>query len=160
MVSPEPSHKPTAQGKPVTPTGQARMVVSLVPSGSTVLPVGAPYRFTIVASQPSYGHVYVASASGKVQVWAENIRLASGKPVSMPPSGLRIVASAPAGDDTIYFYATRDRFSRGFFKGTTVRKPADLQLTEAQFRSAMAERLAAQSKQGWASTTQVIRVTD
>jgi hypothetical protein len=157
---PSASQKPAAATKPQSDNNEPKLMVSLVPKGSTVIAVGDPYQFSIVSSQPSYGHVYVANASGKVQIWAENIKLASGKPVSIPPSGLKIVASPPSGDDKIYFFATRDRFKRGFFGGTTISKPADLQLNESTFLATMKSKLAKQKASRWAYTTQIIRVVD
>lgn len=146
--------------RPPKPAGtEAPVSVSLVPEGSTTIRIGAPIRFKVVSTHAGFGHLYVASASGKVQLWAENLRLKAGVPVDIPRRGLAIVASAPAGDETIVFVATRDRF-KGFLGGSTVTNPADIQVSRDSLMAQLQAKLAATPRPRWGLTQVVVRVTE
>lgn len=148
--------KPSVQ--PARPQ-RTPFAVSLVPIGSPVLRIGVPIRFKVVSTQSGYGNFYVASASGKVQLWAENIRLRAGQPVELPNRGFSIVASPPAGDETIVFLVTRSRFA-GFFDGFTVTKPTDVQVSREGLSATLQSKLSGLPRSAWASTQTSIRVTD
>lgn len=145
--------------KPAPAATSNPVAVSLVPEGSTTIRIGAPIRFKVVSTHSGFGHLYVASASGKVQLWAENLRLKAGVPVDIPRRGLAIVASAPAGDETIVFVATRDRFP-GFLGGATVTNPADIQVSRDSLMAQLQAKLAATPRPRWGLTQVVVRVTE
>src|SRR5262249_43004572 len=102
--------------KPVPGHGHAigqRPHVTLRPSTS-VVPVGAPITFEISTSASGYGHLYVISASGRAQVWMENVPISAGERLLFPTGGLGIKASAPAGREDLMLICTKERIN-GFF---------------------------------------------
>src|SRR5262245_19652844 len=62
-LRPAPARPGTAPAK--------RPEVALRPS-APVVPVGTPVTFEVSSSVDGFGHLYVLSASGRVQVWLEN----------------------------------------------------------------------------------------
>lgn len=135
------------------------VTVSLVPSGSPVIRIGDPIRFKVVSTHAGFGHVYVMSASGRVQLWAENLRLQAGVPVDLPRRGLAIVAAPPAGDETVLFVATRKRF-QGFLGGSTTANPAELQITRDSLLPTLQDKLGVFPREHWGFAQLVIRVTE
>jgi hypothetical protein len=135
------------------------VTVSLVPSGSPVIRIGDPIRFKVVSTHAGFGHVYVMSASGRVQLWAENLRLQAGVPVDLPRRGLAIVAAPPAGDETVLFVATRKRF-QGFLGGSTTANPAELQITRDSLLPTLQGKLGVFPREHWGFAQLVIRVTE
>lgn len=135
------------------------VTVSLVPSGSPVIRIGDPIRFKVVSTHAGFGHVYAMSASGRVQLWAENLRLQAGVPVDLPRRGLAIVAAPPAGDETVLFVATRKRF-QGFLGGSTTANPAELQITRDSLLPTLQGKLGVFPREHWGFAQLVIRVTE
>src|SRR5262245_5933483 len=64
-------------------SGWQRPQVTLNPN-SNVVPLGAPVSFQISSSVSGYGHLYVMSASGRAQVWMENVPIAAGQRLLFP----------------------------------------------------------------------------
>ena len=58
--------------------GSGAFTVSLLPVGPTTLSVGMPIAFRVTTSRSGYIHLYALDASGRTQVWLENVRL--GRP--------------------------------------------------------------------------------
>lgn len=113
---------------------------SVMTIGPSSIAVGDPLGFRMTATADGYGSLYVLSASGRTQLWLENVRLHAGEPISFPRHGLVVRASPPAGDETIIFLATRDRFDGLNGRGTTT-SPMDLQFTHAGLREAIQHKL-------------------
>ena len=110
--------------------------VSLMPIGPSTLAIGQPLRFRMVATTNGFGSLYVLSASGRTQLWLENVRLRAGRPISYPRAGNIVRAAAPAGDETIVFVASRNRID-GFAGTGATTAPLDLQYTHEGFRAAL-----------------------
>jgi hypothetical protein len=116
---------------------KARPRVTLKPS-SPVVRIGAPVSFELGSSIDGFAHVYVLSASGRVQVWMENVPVSAGQHTMFPARG-QITATAPAGRDDIVLVVTRERI-RGFLGYGPVRTPRDLDYDAASFKQAVKER--------------------
>jgi hypothetical protein len=72
--------------------------VTLRPS-SPVVTVGEPISFEVGSNMNGFGHIYVLSASGRVQVWMENVPVAAGQRLQFPTGRVWIRAAAPDGRD-------------------------------------------------------------
>lgn len=148
---PHPAHHP-AHLRPVQ--------VSLMPVGPSTLSIGQPLRFRMVSLAESYGHLYVFSASGRSQLWMENVRLHAGAPYVYPSPGRIVRAAAPAGDDTVMFVATRNRIAGFLGGGRTSTTPFDLQYSHDAMKSALQAQLDALSREDWAIAETTIRIND
>jgi Domain of unknown function (DUF4384) len=133
---------------------------SLTPIGPSTLAIGEPIRFKMVSLGDGYGCLYVLSASGRSQLWMENVRVHSGVPVSFPRSGQIVRASPPAGDEVVLFVATRSRIPGFLGGGSTSTAPFDLQYTHDAFRSALQSQLNALPRDDWAVAELNIRVQE
>jgi hypothetical protein len=133
--------------------------VSLIPTMPSVLAIGEPIGFRLRSSADGFGHLYVLSASGKVQLWFENLPVRKMRSLSYPPSRLQVRAAPPAGDETVIFVVTRERFE-GFAGRGTTRSPLALQHTHAGFGEALRRRTARIERTRWASVSSVIRVAE
>lgn len=151
-----PSHRPH---RPVRPYPARPVQASLVPVGPSTLPVGQPLNFRMTSLSDGYGDLYVLSASGRAQVWLENVRVRAGFPFTYPHPGLIVRAAAPAGDDVVLFVATR-RPIGGFVNGASSSQPFDLQLSHEDFRAALLNQLTAMPRSDWAIAVVTVRVTD
>ncbi len=135
------------------------IVVSLIPVGSSVLPVGTPVGFKLMSSAAGYAHLYVLDASGKSQIWLENVPIRSRQPLVYPRQGLVVRASPPAGDDTLIFVVSRQPIG-GFGGAARTETPADAQISAAAFRGALSARMAALPRGDWVFTETRVRVQD
>lgn len=152
----EPDHQ-----EPHRPLFEPRspMAVSLIPIGPSSISIGEPLRFALSSGGPSFGHLYVLSASGKVQLWMENVPLRGNRPL-LYPTGNRIVRAAPpSGDERVIFLATCDRI-RGFAGGRTVITPSDTQLSHAGFSQRFAQLTFGMPRRHWSATEIAVRVVD
>jgi hypothetical protein len=133
--------------------------LSLLPTMPSVLAIGEPFGFRLRSTAGGFGHLYVLSASGKVQLWFENLPVRKLRWFSYPPSELRVRAAPPVGDETIIFVVTRDRFE-GFAGRGTTRTPLALQYAHAGFGEALRQKTAGIERARWASVSSVIRVAE
>ena len=133
---------------------------SLMPIGSSTLAIGQPIRFKMVSLGDGYGNLYVLSASGRSQLWMENVRVHAGVPISFPRPGQIVRASPPAGDEVVLFVATRSRIEGFLGGGSTSNTPFDLQYTHDAFRSALQAQLDALPHEDWAVAELNIRVQE
>ena len=101
--------------------GEARPKVTLIPNAS-VVSIGGWVNFRVSSSVSGYGHLYVMSASGRAQVWMENVPIAAGQRLVFPVGSLGIKASAPAGREDLMLIVTKQRID-GFFGYDTTRTP-------------------------------------
>ena len=134
------------------------MQVSLQTIGSPVISIGQPLRFRMVSLSDGYGQLYVLSASGRTQLWLENVRLRAGLPITYPRPGLIVRAAPPAGDETLLFIATRAPLE-GFVGGTSG-TPFDLQYTHDGLRAAVQQKLDAMPRSEWAIGELNVRVQE
>lgn len=113
----------------------------------------------MTSTTPGYGHLYVLDASGKTQVWLENVRLRANQPIFYPRRGMVVRAAPPAGDETIVFVASRRRIA-GFGGHATTSTPFDLQLSHEGFRAGLEEKFHGVPRREWAFTEVQIRIQD
>jgi len=142
---------------PGRPPRQAALNVSLTPTTAQVLTIGSPIGFSLGATAKGYANLYALSASGKVQLWLENVPIKAGRALSYPSAGV-IRATPPSGDEQILLVVTREPFD-GFGHGA-VRSPLVLQYTHAEFRQAVAAKVDRLPRGNWALTELIIRVED
>lgn len=133
--------------------------VSLMPVGSSTIAIGEPLRFRMTSLVNGYGHLYVLSASGRAQLWFENVRLRAGQPLLFPRRGQTVRAAAPAGDETILFVASCQPIDGFAGKGATM-TPLDLQVTHEGLRTAIDQKFGALARNDWAFAEIKIRVRD
>jgi hypothetical protein len=131
---------------------------SLMPIGPSTLTIGEPIRFKMVSLGDGYGHLYVLSASGRSQLWMENVRVHGGVPISFPLPGQIVRASPPAGDEVVLFVATRSRIAGFLGGGSTSTTPFELQYTHDGLRGALQNQLDALPREDWAVAELNIRV--
>jgi hypothetical protein len=157
---PQPHWRPARQPHGPPHGRQARPVqVSLMTVGPSVLSIGEPLRFRMASlACEGYGQLYVLSASGRSQLWLENVRLRTGQPIYYPSPGLIVRAAPPAGDETVLFVVTRSPF-HGFVGGPST-TPFDLQYTHDGLRAAIQERLDAMPRSDWAIAEVSVRVQE
>jgi hypothetical protein len=144
----------TAPGRPPR---QATFNVSLTPTTAHVLAIGSPIGFSLGATAKGYANLYALSASGKVQLWLENVPIKAGRALSYPSQGV-IRATPPGGDEQILLVVTREPFD-GFAHGAT-RSPLVLQHSHSEFRQAVAAKMSRLPRGSWASAELVVRVED
>jgi hypothetical protein len=145
--------------RPARPAQARAVQVSLMPIGPSTVPIGQPLRFRMVSLSNGFGHLFVLSASGRTQLWFENIRLTAGKPITFPGRGLTVRASAPAGDDSVIFVASRTR-SSGFVSSEAMSKPVELQLTHDALRQQIEQKFSNIPRRSWAFSEIKIRVVN
>jgi hypothetical protein len=133
--------------------------VSLSPVGSATVSVGSPVRFRASSSQSGYGHLYVASASGKVVLIAENLPVKAHQPIELPNGDFILQAAPPLGDDTVLFVATRDRME-GFAGSATTTTPAEFKISASGLVAQLEAKLAETPHDRWAFTTVTVRVVE
>jgi hypothetical protein len=114
----------------------------------------------MVSLSEGFGHLYVFSASGRSQLWMENVRLHAGVPVYFPRPGQLIRATPPAGDEVVMFVATRSRIPGFLGGGSTSMTPIDLQYTHDGLRNALEAQLNSVSRDDWAVAEVTIRVQE
>jgi hypothetical protein len=123
---------------PTRPPAGKRPEVTLRPS-TGVVPIGAPITFEVSSSINGFGHLYVFSASGRVQVWLENAPIAAGERLVFPMGGTGVRAVAPAGREHLVLVVTRDRIN-GFlgYEGTDT--PRLLDYRPATFKKRLTDK--------------------
>jgi hypothetical protein len=134
-------------------------VVSISATSGSKVEEGAAVRFTLRCSKSGWGHMYVVSASGRVQLWMENVPVAAGETLHWPFKGTTVRAVSPNGTDHIVFIATKHRLD-GFDGRETTRDPQALDMGVNDFKDALRDRLTdlPRSEWSWAETT--VKVLD
>ena len=140
--------EPDAQGPQVT----------LFPTSAKAVRIGSTIGFQIGATANGYAHLYALSASGKVQLWMENVRIRRDHAMVYPSRDSEIRATPPAGDEKVVLVITRAPFD-GFASGA-VRSPLALQYSHESFRQALAAKIKKLPSGSWATTELVVRVED
>jgi hypothetical protein len=144
--------RPTPDGLKAT-----RPRVTLRPS-SPVVRIGAPINFELGSSVDGFAHVYVVSASGRVQVWMENVPIAAGQQKIFPTGG-QITAAPPAGREDIVLVVTRERI-KGFLGYGSTRTPRDLDYEPATFKQAVRQRFEDLPRRDWGYARTLVQVVN
>ena len=135
-----------------------RPEVTLRPN-APVVPVGAPVTFEVSSSVSGFGHIYVLSASGRVQVWLENAPIAAGQRLIFPIGETGIKAAAPAGREDLMLIVTKDRID-GFFgyEGTDVPRVVDY--SHATFKKKLTAKFIDLPHQQWGYARSSVQVVE
>lgn len=133
--------------------------IELVPVDGRRVTVGRPVRFEIKSNHDGFAHLFVVSASGRVQLWMENVPVGAKRTLRYPGSAVTIEAAAPEGCDRLLLIVSRNRLD-GFTGRDTVRKPRDLDMDEAAFRRDLDSMMADYPSTDWTWTTASVEVVD
>jgi hypothetical protein len=139
-------------------SSKGRPRVMLIPS-TKVVPIGGWVNFGIKSSVTGYGHLYVMSASGRAQVWMENVPIIGGRRLVFPIGGIGIKAAAPAGREDLMLIVTRKRIN-GFFGYDTTRTPSVVDYDHKSFKAALTAKFIDMSKRQWNFARTSVRVVD
>jgi hypothetical protein len=138
---------------------KGRPRVSLTPNAK-VVPIGGWVNFQLSSSITGYGHMYVMSASGKAQVWMENVPIIGGRRLIFPVgSRLGIQAEPPAGREDLMLIVTRKRI-KGFFGYETTRTPSTVDYDHKSFKAALTAKFVKMPKHLWNFARTSVRVVD
>jgi hypothetical protein len=140
------------------PSSKGRPRVTLSPSAK-VVPIGGWVNFRIRSSVTGYGHLYVMSASGRAQVWMENVPIVGGRRLVFPVGGIGIKAAAPAGREDLMLIVTRKRID-GFFGYDTTRTPSVLEHDHRSFKKALTAMFVNMPKRQWNFARTSVRVVN
>jgi hypothetical protein len=162
-ASPDSGYLVKTQGRDLKPMpgnagGQHRPKVTLQ-SSATVVSVGAPVAFRITSSVKGYGHLYVMSASGRAQVWMENVPIAAGQRLVFPTGSLGIKAAPPAGREDLMLIVTRERIN-GFFGYRSTRAPRVVEHDHQSFKQALTAMFVDMPRRQWGYARTSVRVID
>ena len=138
--------------------GEARPKVTLIPNTSVVA-IGGWVNFRVSSSVSGYGHLYVMSASGRAQVWMENVPIAAGQRLVFPVGSVGIKASAPAGREDLMLIVTKQRID-GFFGYDTTRTPRVVEHDHQTFKQALTAKFVNMPRRQWAFARTSVRVVD
>lgn len=145
-----PAHGGSAQGVRLSITSM---------SGSRV-EEGGKVRFRIASNRTGFAHLYVLSASGRLQLWMENVPIRASKALVYPTApGVTIRAVAPLGQDRIVALLTRKRLD-GFNGRQTTDIPMDLDMEQDEFQNAFEGMLAEDERNDWAWARTAVRVVE
>ena len=146
---PAPIGLTAAPATPVVYNPSAAFSVGVVPNRAPPVRIGDEVGFTLSASEPGYGHLYLLNASGAVLVLAENLDVPEGAQtiVPAPGSGFTFRANPPPGVERILFLVTRQPF-RGFAGG--MEGPVQLPATAREFIMGLNAATAKLPVTGWA----------
>ena len=130
---------------------EAPFSLGIIPNRAPPVRIGDELGFTLSASAPGYGHLYLLNASGGVLVLAENLLVARGAQTAFPApgSGFTFRASPPAGVERVLFLVTRQPF-RGFGRGAS--GPVQLPVQAQDFIMELNEATGQLPGQSWAMT--------
>jgi hypothetical protein len=135
-----------------------RPLVMLRPS-APVVAVGAPISFEVGSSVNGFGHIYVISPSGRVQVWVENMPISAGQRLVFPTGRMGIRAAAPAGREELILIVTRRRID-GFLGLDTTSSPRELSLEPHAFKRALTEMFIDRPHREWGYARTSVQVVD
>jgi hypothetical protein len=133
--------------KPTLGLFKERPRVSVRPT-SQVVPIGFPIELEARSGANGFAHLYVMSASGRVQLWMENVPIAGGQRLRFPTRGASIVATGPTGEDEIIFIVTRKRIY-GFLGRKTTWTAQLIGIGHEDFRQALEEQISALPRAEW-----------
>ncbi len=140
------------------PVRHARIAVSLLPMTPSIVSVGQPVAFQLSANTSGFAHLYVLDASGKVQVWLENVPIEAHEVLRYPLQGSIVRASPPGGDETILLVVTQQPFN-GFLGSEESYRPFVLPYPRQRFRQALMAKTS-RLRHDWGAAMLVLRVKD
>jgi hypothetical protein len=121
---------------------------------------GETVRFDIAVNRTGYAHLYVISASGRVQLWMENVPIKAGERMSYPlDDEFEIRATSPRGKDRVVAVLTKKRLD-GFEGYDTTTAPQDLDLTAKAFRHAIDRKLQKLPNGQWTGDKAIVEVVN
>jgi uncharacterized protein DUF4384 len=135
-----------------------RPLVTLRPS-APVVAVGAPISFEVGSSVNGFGHIYVISPSGRVQVWVENMPISAGQRLVFPTGRMGIRAAPPEGREELILIVTRRRID-GFLGLDTTSSPRELSLEPHAFKRALTEMFIDRPHREWGYARTSVQVVD
>lgn len=138
---------------------EAATAVSLRPGPHAEIEIGAPISFEVSSGRDGFGHLYVLSASGRVQLWMENVPIEAHQSFRYPFDGMTIHATAPKGIDHVILLVTRDRID-GFRGRRTTHTPSGLNHTHAGFKRALEAKFMHMPRTRWTYAQSRVRVLD
>jgi len=138
---------------------QAATSVVLRPGPHAEIEIGAPISFEVSSGRNGFGHLYVLSASGRVQLWMENVPVEASQSFRYPFDGLTIHASAPKGVDHVVLLVTRDRID-GFKGQRTTYTPSILHYTHTGFKRALEAKFIDIPRTQWTYAQSRVRVVE
>jgi hypothetical protein len=144
---------------PSRPGGAGPRPAVTLRASSPVVAVGTPISFEVGSSVNGFGHIYVLSASGKVQVWMENVPIAAGRRLLFPIGGAGIEAVAPAGREELMLIVTRDRID-GFFGYEGTRVPRLVDYDQRDFKRALTEKFVDLPHRQWGYARTSVQVVE
>jgi hypothetical protein len=133
--------------KPTAVLFKERPRVSVQPT-SHVVQIESPIELEVRSSANGFAHLYVMSASGRTQLWMENVPIAGGQLLRFPTAGLSIVAAGPTGEDEVILLVTRKRID-GFLGRKTTRMPQLIGLGHEDFLQTLEEQMSALPRGEW-----------
>jgi hypothetical protein len=140
------------------PGSAKRPLVTLRPS-APVVPVGSPISFEVGSSVNGFGHIYVLSPSGRVQVWVENMPISAGQRLAFPTGRMGIRAAAPAGREELMLIVTRHRID-GFLGYDTASTPRELSYEPHAFKRALTAMFIDRPHREWGYARISVQVVD
>jgi hypothetical protein len=140
------------------PKGEFRPRVTLTPNAK-VVPIGGWISFRVSSSVTGFGHLYVMSASGRAQVWMENVPIAAGQRLDFPVGRLGIKAAPPAGREDLMLIVTKRRIN-GFFGTETTRTPTVVEHDHKSFKAALTAKFVDMPRHLWGYARNSVRVVD
>lgn len=141
-------------GSPALGASATGAKLSVTSMAGPVVEEGQRVRFKIASNRSGFVHLYVLSASGRLQLWMENVPIAASRPLIFPTTtDVTIKAEAPGGRDRIVALLTRKRLD-GFNGQMTTETPMDLDMGREEFQNAVEGMLTENEKNDltWAST--------
>ncbi len=135
-----------------------RPLVTLRPSAPAVA-VGSPISFEVSSSVNGFGHIYVIGASGRVQVWMENVPISAGQRLVFPTGRIGIRAAAPAGREEVVLIVTRHR-TDGFLGYDTTNTPRELSYDPHAFKRALTAKFIDRPNREWGYARASVQVID
>lgn len=132
--------------------------ISLVPTVSVPIRVGADVGFRLSSSTAGYASLYLIDPVGEVSVLAENLPLAAGSlEYPSPAHGFTLTASQPVGVNRVILLVTRQPFD-GFSGEATLTSPVSLALRSDEFLPRLDSATAVLPGTTWAMDEIRIRV--
>ena len=131
---------------PLEPFGTISARVFSTPASP--LRLGESIELTLTTDTTGYGHLYLLNASGQVLALVENLPVAGGVPVTLPPpeASYKLRTTPPPGTGRVLFLVTREPFA-GFSGGAA---PASIGLGAKAFMTSLNAATARLVSNGWA----------
>lgn len=128
-------------------------------AGSTV-EAGNTVGFRIKSNAPGFVHLYSVNASGRIQLWMENVPIEAAEPLSYPSDPrMKIKATPPGGKDRVLVILTKSRLD-GFQGRRTTRVPEDIEMGQASFLKHLKELMSDVPRAQWTWAETSVKVVE